>query len=280
MSLTARIKLLSREPLSHFVVAGAAVFFLNGLRDTPVDPASRTIRIDEVQVGRLTDAFALSWQRPPNRSEVDGLIRDYIREEIYYREAIRLGLDQEDPVIRRRLRSKMEFLSRSEAESAVPTDETLQAWLDRNPAKYAGDATYSFDQIYVGGNDSSLSRRRALMIQKMLTSGAAPAGLGDPLSAPPTLEKARFTDIARTFGDDFADALHNLPIGRWIGPVASGFGMHVVRVRAATKPDRPRLSEVRQQVENDWREATIEARDARAYQALLDGYTIKIDRPR
>ena len=280
MSLAARIKLLSREPLAHFVVAGAAVFFLNGLRDTPVDPASRTIRIDEVQVGRLTDAFALSWQRPPNRSEVDGLIRDYIREEIYYREAIRLGLDQEDPVIRRRLRSKMEFLSRSEAENAVPTDATLQAWLDRNPTKYAGDATYSFDQVYVGGNDPSLARRRALIIQKTLNSGAAPAGLGDPLSAPRTLENARFTDIARTFGDDFAGALHSLPMGRWIGPVASGFGMHVVRVRATTPPDRPRLADVRQQVENDWREATIEARDARAYQALLDGYTIKIDRPR
>ena len=280
MSLAARIKPLLREPLAHFLLAGAAVFSLNSLRDTPVDPASRTIRIDEAQVGRLTGAFAQSWQRPPSRNEVDGLIRDHIREEIYYREAVRLGLDQDDPVIRRRLRSKMEFLSRSETESETPNEATLQAWLDRNPAKYAGDATYSFDQVFVGGNDPSLARRRALAIQGALASGAGPEGLGDPLSVPSTMDSARTADISRTFGDGFAEALRNLPTGRWIGPVASGFGMHVVRVRTATKPERPRLSDVRQQVENDWRETTAETRDARAYQALLDGYTIKIDRPR
>lgn len=280
MSLGARIKLLSREPLTHFLVAGAAIFFLNGLRDTVVDPASRTINIDEAQVGRLTSTFAQSWQRPPNRTEIDGLIRDYIREEIYYREAIRLGLDQDDLVIRRRLRSKMEFLSRSEAENAVPTDATLQAWLDRNPAKYASDATYSFDQIYVAGNDPSIARRRALALQNALAAGAEPEGLSDVLSVPHVMDRTRYTDIARTFGDGFAGALHNLPVGRWIGPVASGFGTHVVRLRAMSRAERPRLSNVRQQVENDWREATIETRDARAYQALLDGYTIKIDRPR
>lgn len=274
------IKRMLREPLVHFLIAGLAVFSLNALRDAPIDPSSRTITIDEARVQRLSDNFVQSWQRPPNRAELDALIRDYIREEVYYREALRLGLDQDDPVVRRRLGSKMEFLARSDAESAAPDDATLQAWLDRNPAKYAGDSTYSFDQIYVGGNDPSAARRRALSIQAALASGASPEGMGDPLAVPHEMDKATYTDISRAFGDNFAAALGSLPAGRWIGPVASGFGTHVVRVRAMAKPTRPRLADVRQQVENDWREATIKAREARAYQALLDGYTIKIARPR
>lgn len=280
MALTSHFKTILREPLTHFILAGLAIFGLSGLQEVPVDPESRTIRIDEAQVSRLTTGFAQSWQRPPSRQEVDGLIRDYIREEIYYREAIRLGLDKDDPIVRRRMRSKMEFLSRSEIESAAPTDATLQAWLDRSPARYANDAAYSFDQLYVAGNDPSRARRRALSIQQALASGVSEKNLGDPLSIPENMENARYSDISRTFGEDFARALKSLPVGRWIGPVASGFGAHVVRVRAVTIPQKPSLADVRQRVENDWREATIEAREARAYQALLDGYRIKIDRPK
>lgn len=280
MILASHFKTILREPLTHFILAGLAIFGLSGLREIPVDPESRTIRIDEAQVSRLTTGFAQSWQRPPSRQEVDGLIRDYIREEIYYREAIRLGLDKDDPIVRRRMRSKMEFLSRSEVESAAPTDATLQAWLDHSPTRYANEAAYSFDQLYVAGNDPSRARRRALSIQQALVSGASEKNLGDPLSVPRGMENARYSDISRTFGEDFAGALKSLPVGRWTGPVASGFGVHVVRVRAVTIPQKPSLADVRQHVENDWREATIEAREARAYQALLDGYRIKIDRPK
>lgn len=279
MGIADRIKTILREPLAHFLIAGAVVFGLNAMRDIPPDPAGRTIVIDEAQVRRLTDTFMQSWQRPPTPAEVDGLIRDYIREEIYYREALRLGLDSDDQVIRRRLRNKMEFLARSEIEAATPGDATLQAWLDRNPAKYAGGAKFDFEQLYVGGNDASAARRRALSIQRELGAGADPSTLGDPLSVPRHMEGASGTEIARTFGDGFAAALSSLPQGRWVGPVQSGYGAHVVRVTHVALPARPRLDDVRQAVENDWREATAEKREAQSYQALLDGYTIRIKRP-
>lgn len=280
MGIVDRIKQALREPLAHFLIAGAAIFALNALRDAPPDPAGRTIRIDEAQVRRLTDTFAQSWQRPPTAREIDGLIRDYIREEIYYREALRLGLDSDDLVIRRRLRNKMEFLARSQIESEIPGDAALQAMIDRNPARYSSGATFSFDQVYVGGNDPSAARRRALVLQRELAEGADPAALGDALSVPRHMEDAAASLVARTFGDGFASALGSLPQGRWIGPVQSGFGVHVVRVTRVDMPAKPRLADVRQAVENDWREATAEAREAKAYQALLDGYTIRIERPR
>lgn len=280
MALADRIKLILREPLAHFLIAGAFIFALNAMRDLPADPTSRTITIDETQVQQLTANFAKSWQRPPTRQEVDGLIRDYIREEIYYREALRLGLDQDDLVIRRRLRAKMEFLARSEAESATPDDATLQALMDANPARYSSDAAYSFDQVYIAGNDANVSRRRALEVQRKLTAGGKPDGLGDALSVPASMESAGYSEIARAFGDGFADALRTLPEGKWTGPVESGFGVHVVRKRTSAKPVAAKLSAVRQKVENDWREATMEAREAKSYQALLDGYTIRIAAPK
>lgn len=280
MGIADRIKPILREPLAHFLIAGAAVFGLNATRDTPPDPAGRTIVIDETQVRRLTDTFVQSWQRPPTAAEVDGLIRDYIREEIYYREALRLGLDSGDLVIRRRLRNKMEFLARSEIESATPGEATLKAWLDRDPAKYAGGAKFDFDQVYVGGNDASAARRRALALQAQLARGADPAGLGDALSVPRYMAGAGSVEVARIFGDGFAAALASLPQGRWVGPVQSGYGVHVVRVTRIVLPSKPQLQDVRQAVENDWREATAEKREAQSYQALLDGYTIRIERPR
>lgn len=268
-----------REPLVHFLLAGLAVFILFGLRGNDVDPASRTITITEARVAQLAANWAQTWQRPPTPSELDGLIRDDIKEEIYYREAKRLGLDENDLVIRRRLRSKMEFLARSEAENAQPDDQELQALLDRNPAKYALDARYSFDQIYLSANDEDATKARAKVIAAELAKGVDWTQLGDSISLPRTVDDQSRSDVARTFGEDFPAALGSLERERWSGPIASGFGLHLVRIRRVDLPQKPKLADVRQKVENDWRAETIRNREAKAYQALLDGYTIRIDKP-
>lgn len=270
-----------REPLVHFLIAGMAVFLFSAWRGEDVDPESRRITIDEDQVSRLVAAWEQTWQRPPTQAEIDGFIRDSIREEIYYREARRLGLDEDDTVIRRRLRSKMEFLATAEIENATPGDAVLQAWFDRNPARYARDVRYSFDQIYLGA-DAQSSAAPAILAR--LGKGKGGKGeawqrLGQPISLPATLDNADRTEIAKVFGEQFADALGAQKPGGWTGPVASGFGNHLVRIRQAKAASVPRLAEVRQQVENDWRAATMEARKAQAYQTLLDGYTIRIAKP-
>ena len=273
------VRQMLREPLVHFLLAGLAVFLLASLRDQPVDPASRTISISEEQVGRLVARWQAAWQRTPTPAEVDALIRDHIKEEVYYREALRLGLDQDDPIIRRRLRSKMEFLGGAAAENAVPDDATLQAWIDRNPARYAAAPRFSFDQIYLGQGDADALAERARAVQQQLRSGAAWSMLGARLSLPRSIDGANRAAIDRQFGDGFAAGLAAMPIGPWQGPVASGFGAHLVRVRAVTATAAPRVGDVRQAAENDWRAATRAEREAKAYQALLDGYTIKIERP-
>lgn len=268
-----------REPLTHFLLAGLAIFIFFGLFAGEADVGDRRIIVNEAQVRRLADQWSQTWQRSPNADELDGLIRDYIKEEIYYREALRLGLDKDDVVVRRRLRSKMEFLANSEAETAAPDEAELQAWLDKYPAKYATDPVYSFDQVYVSTNSGD-PEAKARAILKQLQAGAKPGSLGDPLALPRSLERARGFDIDRQYGDAFATALKALPVGKWSGPVVSGFGLHLIRVRHVELPRKPRLVDVRQAVENDWREATREDRENRAYQALLDGYRIEIEKPK
>lgn len=266
-----------REPLVHFLIAGAAIFLVYTWRGSPVDVGDRKIVISEAQVRQIVLRWSEAWQRPPTPTELDGLIRDQIKEEIYYREALRLGLDREDPVVRRRLRAKMEEISGSEVENQRADDPTLQALLDRDPARYAADPLYSFDQVYLGmSSDEAIE----LPLLARLNQGAAPEGLGESLSIAARFEATRRSDIVRLFGDDFAAALAKLSRGAWVGPVISGYGVHLVRLRAVRSPEKPKLADVRQAVENDWRSATRERREAKAYQTLLDGYDIEIERPR
>jgi len=267
------------EPLVHFLLAGLAVFAFSALRDQPVDPESRTITISEAQVTRLAANWQSAWRRPPSAQELDALIRDHVKEEVYYREARRLGLHEDDPIIRRRLRAKMEFLAEAEAENAAPTDAALQAWIARNPARYTNDARFSFDQIYLGQIGGKTLASRAGGLQQQLRSGADWTVFGVRISLPRTIERADRAGIARQFGDDFAAELAQLPVGAWQGPVASGFGQHLVRVRTVQPGAMPPLAELRQVATNDWRAATRTAREGRAYQVLLDGYSIRIARP-
>ena len=267
--MISRIVPLLREPLVHFLIAGALVFAVFG---GTVDPADRSITVTESQIRGLAEQWEATWQRQPTPAEVDGLIRDYIKDEVYYREAIRLGLDTDDIVMRRRMRSKMEFLVAAQSENEAPSDVTLQAWLDGHKSKYAASKAVSFDQVFVGEGD-------AARISAQLKTGMNPATLGAPLSVPAALQDNHVEDIDRQFGEGFANRIAQQPLGQWEGPVESGFGAHIVRVRKVSAGSAPSLSKIRQKVENDWREANRKSREGKAYQALLDGYTIRIAKP-
>ncbi len=279
MSLRLKWRAALKEPLVHFLLAGLALFVFFAWRGDAVDPESRTITITEQQVERLAANWAQTWQRPPTQQEIDGLIRDFIKEEIYYREGLRLGLDQDDTIIRRRIRSKMEFLTSSELENATPSDAVLQAMLDKNPQAYAADARYSFDQIYLTAEDADAAALRAKQILGALGKGADWQNQGDAISLPRSPNDVDRARIAADFGEDFAAALAGIKPGPWSGPVASGFGLHLVRIRAVQASAKPSLKDVRQRLENDWRAQTVKVREAKAYQALLDSYTIRIAQP-
>ncbi len=268
------MKSLLREPLVHFLIAGAALFAFSDYYGG-FDVSDREITLDEAQVARLADQWQQTWRRPPSPQELDGLIRDDIKEEVYFREALRLGLDADDPIIRRRLRTKMEFLATAQVENATPTDTELTRYYTEHKARYAADPVYSFDQRYYGEDEAAARAAVAA-----LNTGKSPPVLLIPL--PAAMDKTPASAIAREFGDGFAESLRPLPTGKWSGPVQSGYGWHAIRIRATSAPSTPSthpLAEIVQQVTNDWRADTKAKREAAAYQALLDGYSIRIAKP-
>ena len=272
-----RAAALLREPLVHFLLAGMVVFAL--LSGRPADPGERRISVDEAVVDRLANRWAQTYRRAPTPEEIDGLIGDYVKDQVYYREALRLGLDRDDEVVMRRMRSKMIATSTSEAEAASPTDAELQALLDRDPARYALDPQYTLSQIYLGSDDA-VARGTATGLLGRLRQGAAPAGMGRPAPVPLRFSAAPASQLASIFGDEFAAALRTAPTGGWTGPIGSGLGLHLVKIDARKVPASPRLADVRARLENDWRSAAIKRAEDASYRKLLDGYDVVIEQPR
>ena len=265
-----------REPLLHFLVAGAVLFIALSGRTPAV--GERRIVVDEPVVAALVNHHVRAFRRPPTASELDDLIRDHVRGEVYYREALRLGLDTDDEVIKKRLRNKMLAIAGADAEAAPATDAQLQTLLDKDPARYAAPPRYSLEQLYLG-DDTPAVRAAATASLQGLRPGAHPAIAAAPLPLPTRFATVSQTDLAAQFGDDFAAALATLPVGRWTGPVVSGFGLHLVRISQRLPSPPPRLADVRQRLENDWRSAAVRKAQDTHLQRLLTGYDVTIRRP-
>ncbi len=257
----------TREPLVHFLAAGAAIVLLLAWQGEEVDPASRSITVTQEDRARLALQWERTMSRPPTDAELDALTERFIREEVLYREALRLGLDRDDAVLRKRLANKMDYLAGSMAETAAVSDATLQQWLDNHPERFAEDTRYSFDQRYFAGREDA---------ESALASGDRE---GEAISLPAAVENERRKQVEDRFGIAFRRGLDGLEPGSdWQGPVASGFGWHLVRVRARAPGTVPPLGDIRDRVETDWRAATKDRREDEAYRVLRDAYEVTVER--
>jgi hypothetical protein len=271
-----------REPLLHFVVLGAGLFVLFGLVGGPAEERPDRIVISAAKVENLAELFRRTWRRPPTQAEIDGLIEDYIKEEILYREALALGLDRDDIVIRRRLRQKMEFIGEDLAPPVEPTDAELQAVLAEHADRFRAPARVSFTQVYLSpdrrGEDAWGDAERMLVA---LDAGSAdPARSGDPILLEQDYRELAAQDVERLFGRAFAAQVAELPVGRWSGPVESGYGLHLVLVHERTLARLPDLAEVRDAVANEWGAARRQEANRAFYKALRARYEVSVERPR
>lgn len=271
----AALKRLAREPLLHFFVAGAALFVLFAALDDGGSAAPDEIVVDRARVADLAGQFQRVWQRPPSPQELQGLVDSWVREEILYREGVALGLDRDDPVLRRRIAQKMTFIS-EDLLSEDPTEADLQDWLDRHPDDYRIEPVLSFQQIYIDPEAGPVDARVA-EIRDALTAGAEPREQGDGTLLPTGLENATLREVARAFGNDFAEALAAAAPDTWSGPVRSGYGLHLVRV-SEIEPGRPaRLDDVRGAVLRDLQHARSREANDRFYQGLRERYEVRLE---
>jgi len=274
---------LLREPLLHFLLLGAGLFLLFGLVRDRRETAPLEIVVTSSRIDSLAAAFASTWQRPPTTQELDGLIEDYIREEVLYREALKLGLDRDDTVIRRRLRQKMEFIAGDFAAAQEPSDDELTSYLREHSAAYRTGDRYTFRQVFLDPtrHKEDLDQEVERLLGDLNAAGPAadPAGFGDPILLPHELEDRTEEDIAAAFGDPFVAVLRQLPLSQWHGPIASAYGVHLVRIDARRAGHDPELAEVRDAVRRDWeRDRRLKANE-QFFRNLLAGYTVRIERP-
>jgi len=270
-----------REPLVHFLALGALLFLVFHWWGGGGQGSSRIV-ITPGQIDSLVVGFTRTWQRPPTERELKGLIDDYVREEIAVREAMTAGLDRDDTIIRRRLRQKLEFLAEDTIDAVPATDAELQAWLDAHADAFETEPEVSLRQVYVSvDRRGEAARRDAEALRARLEAAGPDAAidtLGDRLMLPQELDHATRSDVARLFGDHFADAVLELEPGRWVGPVESGYGLHVVLVRDRVEGRLPSLDEVRPIVEreflNDRRTRQLDA----MYDRLLERYRVVVER--
>ncbi len=275
---------LVREPLLHFLCLGAALFGLYGYLNSDEEAPSggEQIVVTEGKVGHLAALFSRTWQRPPTREELAGLVDDYIREEAAYREGTSMGLDSNDTIIRRRIRQKLDFVADDLASQLEPTDEDLEGYFNEHADDFRIDSRFTFQHVFFdpGKHSNDLPQVVNDLVVKLREDPSVDAReLGDR-----TLLEYRYTDVserelANLFGVQFAKALGGVETGAWQGPIESSYGVHAVLVDNLSPGSLPELADVRDQVRREWEHARRQELTEQYYEGLLDKYDVIIQWP-
>jgi peptidyl-prolyl cis-trans isomerase C len=276
---------LIREPLLHFLLIGGVFFLLHGAFSPPKsEETGKTIVVSAAEIEWMQASWRKLWNRSPTAEELDGLIQQFIRETVLYREALALGLDKSDQVIRRRLAQKMEFIAKDLAALAPPTDEELRAYFDKHRDRYQEPALYTFTQVFIDPDrrgDATLEDAEAIKAE-LIEGGDAiddPGALGDSFMLASYYPEKDRVEIQKLFGGGFVESLIALSPGQWHGPVLSGYGTHLVYVNHIAEPREAVFAEVREQVEREWTAEKSEKLKDQLYAELLAQYSVVVERP-
>jgi len=274
-----------REPLLHFMFIGAAIYLLYAVFAEPAaEEIDKTIVVSAGEIEWMNTAWQKRWNRPPTTKELDGLIKQYIKETVLYREALTMGLNKHDQVIRRRLAQKLEFLAKDLVALTPPTEEELQTYFVENHDRYQQPVRFTFTQVFIDPDkrgDATLDdaeRVKATLIAKGDAINDV-SGLGDDLMLQNYYPEKDQAEIQKQFGSGFAESLVELSPGHWHGPVLSGYGVHLVYVHSIIEPPAPVFAEVRERVTQDWQTTRGIELNEKFYNSLRDQYTIIIEQP-
>jgi hypothetical protein len=285
------VKKLIHEPLFHFLLIGAGLFLIFGWRGGPVlqpggQPGSQSTKIivTQGQIEHMKAKFTRTWQRQPAEQELKGLIDEYVLDEISYREATALGLDRDDPTIRRRMRLKLETLNEDIAAASSPTDQDLADYLAQHPESFRREPQVAFRQVYLNTDlrGTKVDEDAQILLTRLRAAGPGVdlAGFGDPLMIVSNdLPLSTVSEIERRFGEQFGRNLVKPEPGQWEGPVKSGFGLHLVLVTELKPARLPELAEIRDQVEREWLYLRKKEMQEALYKKLREQYTVVVEQP-
>jgi hypothetical protein len=268
------VKKIIREPLLHFLLIGVLLFVVFAyFRDSDGATADRIV-LTQNNLQVLLANFARTWQRQPTRQELDNLVENWIREEIAYREALALGLEKEDAVIKRRLKMKLDLMLEDMAGLDQPDEQELVAYLEQHRDRFRREAELGFSQVFFKEETPESEIDQALAQLARAGAAADLHQFGDPIMLPARLPLTPLDMIDNQFGSDFAANLADIEVGTWQGPLRSGYGLHLVLVLEKRPAIDPQLEEVRDVVVRELMAERIEAIKEDAYAGLRENYEI------
>ena len=243
------------------------------------DSVYRMDGLDEIvvssgQIRALALNFEKTWRRPPTKVELEGLIQSYIRDEIFYREARAMGLDENDAVIKRVLRRKLEFVLTDVAQIDNASNEELEAFMRANAEDYRKQSVFSFRQVYLPDDQRDGA---AALLEQLRAGDVDPVELDRMALLPYGFEKRTARDVERVFGREFVANLSAVAVGDWQGPIESGFGYHLVQVTERSEGEIPGLDAVRDAVSRDWSTQRRRETNEAFYQTLRKRYSVRIE---
>ena len=270
-----------REPLLQFLLIGLALFAVQrALPPSRVDQTDRKrIVLTQDDVSQLTLMWQAQGQPPPTPEEMQGLLESRIREEVLYREALKMGLDKDDTIVKRRMVQKMDFLAEDLSELREPSREELKGWFAKNAARFTLPGRVSFRHLYFSFDkhgEKTIAAAAAALKQvagKPQNSSDA-AALADPFMFLDYYGDRSFDYIAKTFGSAFARSLFELKAGSWQGPIESGYGWHLVFIDSLTPAHLPEFEEVEADVKTGWVDEQRTEFKRKAFEAMKASYEI------
>lgn len=277
-----RIASIFAEPLVHFLLIGAILFAIYSYLQSDTRSNPQRFLVSAGKIEHLVSLFSRTWQRPPTRVELEGLIDDYVREEIAYREGMKIGLDEDDTIIRRRIRQKLDFIADDLGSQIEPTEEQLTTFLNENPDIYRVDPRITFQQVFLDPDRHAVDLQES-MAKLLNTLQSDPTAAADQLGDQTLLEYQNTDrtkrDVASNFGLRFAEEIVKLPLQQWHGPIRSSYGVHAVYITERTEGRLPTLNDVRDLVRRDWEQKHRKDLIESFYQGLMKKYEVAIEWP-
>lgn len=278
-----RVTRLFTEPLVQFLIIGACIYGAYAFFGTPEEDFRDTrVHVDSARINGFISEWESRWNRPPTRDEIDGLIQSYIKEDVLYRQAVAMGLNEDDPITRRRMAQKLEFLTSDLAMMVQPAEGELEKYFSENSEAYRAPDRMTFSQVFFDpdsrGNKTLEDAEKALA---ELKAAGAPTEesmqVGDGFMLQRDFVSVTGMEAARQMGSGFVEAVVQLEPGAWHGPVLSGYGVHLVYLYSYEKSPPPVFEDVQAAVLENWQQEQREKFNADFLENLKTRYEIVID---
>jgi len=279
------MKNLLREPLLHFLILGAMLFGVYAYAEWRIDGvgSSKQIQLSLDELSQLALLFQSQWRREPTQGEFSRLVENKIQGEVLYREALAMGLEKSDEIVKRRMAQKMQFLAEDVASAREPDNAELAAWYAKNADKFAQPNRVSFRHLYFSpdrrGTRAHDDAANALAKLADQPQDVKAASLVDPFMFQDYYRERAPEQLAKEFGPRFAIAVATLSPGSWQGPVESGLGWHLVFVDTVVPGRVPAFEEVEADVKTAWLAEQKALAWQKAYQDMRAKYTVLVPVP-